>query len=144
MKYSIPIALFLLVATVVSCKKDKHTENPAPSVKPLLGTWELVADRGINGYRTYVSGEGFHLKFKDDYTYIKTLRGAVEKSGPFTLSFGTEKVTPPFNLIHFGDSSISNYHFTGDTLVCYPYNGNPGIEVEYAIWETKFVRTIAD
>jgi hypothetical protein len=130
----IAASFFLFASTFVSCKKDRQSL----SAEPLLGTWQLVADRGISGYHTYTSGEGFLLRFKRDYTYLKSTPGIADETGSFKLSRLEIKDAPTLQLIDYGTPYGSSYTFVKDTLVLIPYTTD--ISVDYAIWETKFVR----
>jgi hypothetical protein len=138
MKYFfIAVSFVLLTGAFVSCKKDRHS-GPDES---LMGTWQLVADRGINGYRTYTPGDGFVLRFKKDYTYFKSTPGIADETGSFKLSRVERQGEPTLQLIEFGNPYSSSYFFIKDTLVLLPYNN---ASVDYAIWETKFVRISND
>lgn len=136
--FFIAASILLLAVPFVSCEKNRH----ALSVEPLLGTWQIVAERGISGYRVYAAGEGQLLRFKKDYTYFRSSPGIADETGSFKLSRLEIKDAPTLQLIDFGNPYGSSYKFVKDTLVLIPYTTD--FSVDYAIWETKFVRISND
>lgn len=140
MKHFYVAASFLLLAVVfVSCKKKDKDADP---LKRFTGTWEIVAERGVNGYRVYAPGEGARTMFKSDYTYFRHLPGIADEEGNFKLTRVDAKPeldAPAYDLIIFGSSYTNSYVFLKDTLVLSPYSLNPGTP-NYQIWETKLVR----
>ncbi|MBO9730210.1 MAG: hypothetical protein J7623_16340 [Chitinophaga sp.] len=135
MKYFYVTACALLFVTgLMSCRKDDDL-----SLSPLLGTWEEVAQTGVNGTITYRPGEGFRLKMYKDYTYFMHTGGIADVTGTFKLATVDVSETATVKVIDWSSGASNSYTFIRDTLVLKPFSRYP-TNIDDEIWEMKYVR----
>ncbi|HEY9257246.1 hypothetical protein [Chitinophaga sp.] len=82
------------------------------------------------------------MQLEKDYTYFVHSIGIADQTGTFKLGVAEMYDVPNLNLIIFNDADSSDYHFIKDTLVLKPYGHIAS--VDYAIWETKYIRIAND